>query len=174
MKRSFLILILVAGCAAEAPERRAVEITRTIGIVSPENRTSVYRWPMHLKFNGDGSEWLPTQCDEAIAEVKKLVAPEFLIWMRSVLVSETESARTNNGYKSRSRQLALAVEGRLDVDFPGEGGYLESMERKIQHTWARHDGASRSTFVASCKSFFGNAEPDALWYQLIFHAALNP
>lgn len=164
-----LFFFLGACATIEEFHRVDVYLGRTIALVTPANTTPNYRWPISVSYDENGREWVPKTCDEAVTEVKIMVPNEFLWAVGEVIKERSLESMLKNGNIFNAWE---EVNSALDKRFPGEQGFLDSIESKIERAWVRGKSPGRKGFVRSCRLRFG-PNVDLMWHALILSAATS-
>jgi hypothetical protein len=168
----FLLTCLPAMAFAGEGKRVQVPIGRTVPVITADNPTPYFRWPLQVLYLSDGHEWVPDNCNAGIAELRVMVAAEFLEFIERAHANHARLLRGNPPWSAAEiEEFDNVLSQDLEKRYPGEEGFTDEVKNKIMRSWLLSRDANPK-FVRSCKEQFG-ADEQTLAYAVIFAAAFG-
>lgn len=169
---AFLLTCLPAIALADEGKRVQVPIQRMTPVITVDNPTPYFRWPLHVLYRSDGREWMPDSCNAGIAEIRVMVPAEFLDFIKRTHTDHAGLLRGSPPWSAAEiEEFENVLSKDLEKKYPGDVGFTEEIRNKIVRSWFLSRDASPE-FQRSCQDQFG-ADEQTLAYAVIFAAAFG-
>jgi hypothetical protein len=168
----FLLASVPAMTFASEGKRVQVAIERMTPVITADNPTPYFRWPLNVLYLPNGHEWVPQSCKAGIAELRIMVPADFLDFVNRVHASHANLLHGKPPWSATEiEEFENVLSKDLEAKYFGDVGFTDTIRSKVVRSWfLSHD--ANPEFQRSCKQQLG-ADEQTLAYAVIFAAAFE-